>query len=123
MPIPETADPYMAVPETLKGLARQAAEKAVEFIRANHKAVFGQDKEPNTGGCKMFYTPEEWKERRELYGTESLVVVVHDGGDHAAYFNWDYECYKLIESLGEELAKIGCFAEQCTCWYSAIYKS
>lgn len=114
-------DPHMAIPETLKGLAREAAEKVVAYIRAQHKKAFDENKEPGAGG-KMFYTPEEWKERGEKYGTEALVVVVHDGGDHAPYFNWDYECYKLIEGLAEELAKIGCFAEQCTGWYSAIYK-
>lgn len=117
----EATDKEMKVPETLKGLAREAAEKVVAFIRTNHKAVFGQDKEPSAGG-KMFYTPKEWKARGELYGTKALVVVVHDGGDHAPYFNWDYECYKAVEGLTEELAKIGCFPEQCTCWYSAIYK-
>ena len=120
--MPEALDKDLKIPESLKGLGRDAAEKVVAFIRARHKNVFGDDKEPTGGGCKTFYTPEEWKERGEQYGLNALVVVVHDGGDVAPYFNWDYECYHLIEALGEELAKIGCFAEQCTGWYSAIYK-
>ena len=105
-------DATLEIPKTLKGLARQAAKKVLEVM--GPKA--------DTGGCKMFYTPKEWKERGEKYGTNALVVIVHDGGDQAPYFSWDYECYKMMERMTEALAKIGCFAEQCTGWYSAIYK-
>ena len=118
----EVVDKDLQIPEGLKGLGKEAAELVVAHIRARHKAAFGNDKEPTGGGCKTFYTPEEGKARGEKYGRNALVIVVHDGGDVAPYFNWDYECYKMIEGLGEALAKIGCFAEQCTGWYSAIYK-
>lgn len=74
------------------------------------------------GEYPSFYTPQEWKERGEEYGTESELVVVHDGGYLAPYFNWDYCCYGDVERMGKALGKIGYFAEQCTCWYSAVYR-
>ena len=107
-----TNDDTLKIPESLKGLARQAAEKVLEVI--GPKA--------DTGGTKMFYTPQEWQARGEKYGTSALVVIVHDGGDQDPYFNWNSGGFKMQERMAAELAKIGCFPEQCTGWYSAIYK-
>jgi hypothetical protein len=76
----------------------------------------------NTGGCRAFYTPEEWKERGEQYGLNAELIVVHDGGDLAPFFNWDYEMRQLSDSMDKALEKAGYYAEQCTCWYAAIYK-
>jgi hypothetical protein len=120
--MPKMLDACMSIPQDLQGLGKEAAEIVVAYIRSQYKETFGETEEPDTGGCKMFYTPKAWKERGEQYGRESLVIVVHDGGDHAPYFNWDYQCYEMIEGLNKALAKIGCFTEQCTTWYSAIYK-
>jgi hypothetical protein len=74
------------------------------------------------GGCPAFYTPEQWKERGEEYGVNSLLIICHDGGDLAPFFNWDYCEYNLVESMGEVLNGSGYFAEQCAAWYSAIYR-
>jgi hypothetical protein len=71
---------------------------------------------------KTFYTPDEWKERREQYGQNSELIIVHDGGPFAPYCNWDYEQYNRIEELQAALANIGYYLEGCTCWYSAVYK-
>jgi len=71
---------------------------------------------------EVFYTPEEWKERREQYGTDSLLVVCHDGGDHAPFFNLDYEAYARWEEMIAALRPLGVYSEQCTSWYSAIYR-
>jgi hypothetical protein len=76
----------------------------------------------SSGGCKVFYSPEEWAARGEEYGTRSELIVVYDGGDHRCAFNMDCECYKTIEALQEELHKIGCFFEEATCWYGSVYK-
>lgn len=75
-----------------------------------------------TGGCKTFYSPEEWIARGEEYGRESELVIVHDGGEVAKYFNLDYECYDLEQRMQKELAAHGLYAEPCTSWYTAIYK-
>ena len=105
----------LQTPSDLTTLGKTACETIVAFLK--------KKKLTNTGGGKAFYSPKEWKERGEDYGTESELVVVHDGGDHARAFSWDYEDYTTIEALNVELAKIGLFAEQCTTWYSAIYKN
>ena len=76
----------------------------------------------SSGGCKVFYSPAEWRERGEEYGTESELIVVYDGGDHRCAFNMDCECYKTIDQLQEELHKVGCFFEEATCWYGSVYK-
>ena len=75
-----------------------------------------------TGGCKTFYSPKEWKDRKEEYATDSELVIVHDGGEVAPFFNWDYEDTFKID-LGSDLGtNQGWFVEGCTCWYSAVYK-
>lgn len=77
---------------------------------------------PYTGGCRTYYSPEEWRGRGERYGTSSVLIVCHDGGDFAAMFNPDYECYDLMEEGRRALDAIGYWAEQCTSWYTAIYR-
>lgn len=74
-----------------------------------------------TGGCKAFYSPQEWEARGEEYGTKSVLVVVHDGGEVGRYFNYDKEDYKAIERMNAKLKSVGLWFESCTCWYSAIY--
>ena len=74
------------------------------------------------GGCRAFYSPKEWAARGETYGHNSELVVVHDGGDLAPFFNYDYERYELTEEMHNALKKRGLYAEPCTCWYTAIYR-
>jgi hypothetical protein len=76
-----------------------------------------------TGGQRVFWSPEEWKERGEKYGQDSILVITHDGGDHAPAFNWDYCNYELLEALQNRLVLQGMFVEQCTGWYSAVYET
>ena len=70
-----------------------------------------------------FKTPQEWAERGEDYGLKSVLVVLHDGGNQAPYLNLDYCAYKCHEKMAEALRDIGYYVEQCTCWYSAVYKA
>lgn len=74
------------------------------------------------GGCKAYYSPEEWTIRGEEYGKKSKLVVVHDGGDLASYCNVDYGNFPLMEKLERALKNYGYYIESCTCWYSAIYR-
>lgn len=75
-----------------------------------------------SGGCKAYYSPEEWEDRGEEYGKKSKLVVVHDGGDLAYYCNSDYGNFDQMGKLEKTLANYGYYIESCTCWYSAIYK-
>lgn len=101
------------------GLLNANAERVAEIIR-----TFMRQQSPtfNGGGAQTFYDPELWKERGETYGLESVLIVVHDGGDLAPYCNHDYQNYAAMERLSRRLAKSGLHIEQCTCWYSAVYE-
>lgn len=79
--------------------------------------------DPDNG---YFYSPSEWSQRGEDYGTKSLLIVTYDGSELARFFSMD-ECYNIgsydsYEALQECLNESGYFFEECTCWYSAIYK-
>ena len=79
-------------------------------------AVVGADKDFEGA----FRSPGEWNDD---YGRGSELILVHDGGPLAPYCSYDYQDYECIEELSAALSKIGCYVEQCTCWYSAVYKS
>lgn len=100
----------------------ELSEDALDIHKEIHAAIMGViGPEAETGGCRAFYTGEEWRERGERYGQGALMIVVHDGGDHAPYFNWDYGAYPAMEKMNKTLEKVGVWAEQCTGWYTAIY--
>lgn len=97
----------------LSRLGRKAAKLIVKVMK-EHELY-------DTGGCRAFYTPQDWKDRHESYGHGAELIVVHDGGAAAHWFNWDYESNKFVEIMFKELAKIEVHPEQCTSWYTAIY--
>lgn len=102
-----------ALPADLQGLGRLAAEAMIAFWRAEGTL--------DAGGCRVFYSPQEWTKRGEEYGRASLLVVVHDGGMHAGSLSYDREQYARVEALNAALQPLGVFVEQCTGWYSAVY--
>ena len=102
-----------------KGLSRKG-RKAAALLKKLAKKHFGE--KTSGGGCRAFYTPQEWKDRGERYGTDSLLVVVHDGGDMAPMLNMDYCCYDLHDEVWKALQEIGVYAECCTGWDTAIYE-
>lgn len=75
----------------------------------------------STGGCKVFYTAEDWLNRGQVYGREATLIIAHDGGDMARVCNIDYEAYDLVDKFAKFLETHGYYMEQCTSWYSAIY--
>lgn len=85
------------------------------------KSVLGS--KADDGGCKSFYAPDEWKAKGERFGTQSVLVLSHDGGDLAPYCNYDYMQYDKIDKLSDVLGKAGYYVENCTSWYSAVYKA
>jgi len=103
------------IPEDLSSLGSAAAH----HIMATLTRELG--KAPDGGGCTAFYSPAEWLARGEKYGRGAELIVVHDGGDQASFFSYDYENYGNIDKMNETLEELGLYAEQCTCWYTAIY--
>ena len=74
--------------------------------------------EDYSGGCKCFYSPEEWADRGEEYGLRSELIIVHDGGCLSTA-NDDYGIW--VRDTMDALSALGLFVEHCTCWYSAVY--
>jgi hypothetical protein len=99
----------------LSGEALKIASAISEMIKDDK----GED--PHGGGCTAFYTPEHWRERGENYGTDSVLILCHDGGDLALYCNLDYAYYRGQERMNSCLKNLGYWVESCTCWYSAVY--
>ena len=102
------------LPDDLSADGRAAAKAIVSFLAQRDLL--------DTGGCRPFYSPTQWAERGEIYGLGSLLIVVHDGGDHAIAFDWnrDFGRYEMIEALESHL-RPHFYVSQCTSWYSAVY--
>lgn len=109
------AEQRWPIPDDLCADGQTAAKVILEF--------FTEHDLTNHGGGGKFYSPAQWADRGELYGVNSLLVITHDGGDHAGAFNLDYEQYDLHKLLHDKLAPHGMFVEGCTCWYSAVYRT
>lgn len=60
--------------EIPEGLSPEG-EKAWELVTT----FFVENKMTDTGGCKTFYSPKEWQEKGNRYGTKSVLIVVYDG--------------------------------------------
>ncbi len=95
------------------------ANETQRLIHSTIMRVVGHD--AYTGGCRAFYTPDQWKARGELYGLNAALVVCHDGGDLPLYFNYDYQADRMIDKMNKALEAIGYYAEPCTSWYTGIY--
>lgn len=93
-----------------------------ELCEAILQAASAKDGTISDGGCRAFYTPDEWADREELWGKDAELIVVHDGGDFAPCFNADYGNYPLMRKMAQALERLGYYSEPCTCWYTGIYK-
>ena len=106
-------NPDLAIPHGLSPEGRVAADTILALLDARSTTY--------TGGCRAFYSPAEWRARGEAYGTDALLILVHDGGDLAPYCNPLYEDRDAMRALRDALAVHDLYAEQATGWYTAIY--
>ena len=104
---------------TLEGLNQEQtkiAKVVLKVLKNYHPGASGH-------GCKAFRTPKYHKDHQgEQFGHGAALILVHDGGDLAPFCSYDYGCYSLIDALDKELEKEGYYKEQCTTWYTAVYK-
>ena len=105
----------LSIPDELSATGVKAAKAILELLAAEDATC--------TGGCRAFYSTEEWKARNETCGLNSLLIVAHDGGELAKYFNLDYENYDAVERMRLKLEAVGLYPEQGTSWYSAVYRT
>lgn len=107
------------IPTGLSAKGRKAAFAIRNFAKANGLSF--------TGGCKVFYSPAEWKARGEQYCTTSELIVVYEGADLGLATSmdraYDFGSYDLQEKLIDVLAEIGLYTEEATGWYGGVYKS
>ena len=104
------------VPNGLTAKGRKVAQAIVRLLKKKEATY--------TGGCRTFYTPQEWRDRGEDYGTgpDALLIVVYDGGEVGQFFDFD-ACapdYSTMEDMRLELEKLDVYSECCTCWYSVV---
>lgn len=104
----------LAIPAGLCPLGQAAAEAILAVLRREDRA--------DAGGCRAFYSPAEWEARGEAHGRGSVLVVVHDGGDHMGHFAYEREDYEAIDRMADALRPLGLYSEQATVWYSAVYR-
>lgn len=107
--------PDFACPDGLSPKGAEAWEAIVTLLREKDDLKSG-------GHTNVFYSPAAWLDRGEDYGRGSELIILHDGGNHACYFNGDYECYSAVEAMRQALEQHGLYTEPCTSWYSAVYK-
>lgn len=121
--IDKTSD--LAMPTDLDAKGQRAYEIITAYLQEHHCA--------DTGGCKAFYAPNEWKARGEAYGAAARLIIVYDGGALRPVFSMDaaYELdcvadprrepYAFYEGLQDKLLAAGLYFEECSRWYSAVY--
>ncbi len=108
----------LAMPEGLSDLGRRAWRTIIdEALEAG--TLY-------TGGCNAFYSPQAWRERGEEYGCDAELIVVYDGAELKYLFSLDAcmatNSYSPVEIMQEKLSEAGLYAQECTGWYSAIYR-
>lgn len=119
------------MPPGLNDAGQRAHKIIVEYLKRHDLT--------HTGGCKAFYSPAEWKDREEKYGTDGHLIVVYDGGDMRPVFSmdaaYDVDCavfaetrqtrkpYSLYEGMQAALRDAGLYFEECTGWYSSVHST
>lgn len=85
----------------------------------------------NSGGQKVFWSPQEWSDKGERWvGTH--LNILHEGGDHAPSFSLDYSynrglwsqgnIYEEYEAMIKMLRdKFSVYAENGHHWNSGVY--
>lgn len=108
------------IPEGLCPKGKKAAEAIVRMVELDAQRV---GRAPYTGGCRAFYSPKEWEEKGNQYGQGALLIVVHDGGDLAPFFNQDYGDWVRFDRQTRTILRVGgVYTQSCTSWHSAIYE-
>ena len=119
------------MPAGLTASGRSAYETIVAYLKERGFS--------DNDTCKAFYSPTEWAAREEVYGAESQLVVVYDGGAIKPVFSmdaaYDLDCavyqetgkkrepYQFYEGMQKALRAAGFYFEECTRWYSAVYQT
>lgn len=73
------------------------------------------------------YSPQDWQDRGEKYGTGSELIITYEGSTAAPFFSldksYDISNYAMYEEMRKFLADLGYYSEEGTKWFSVVYKS
>jgi hypothetical protein len=74
----------------------------------------------------VYHDPEEWRNRGEIYGLDSELVMVYEGNAMFYIMNPGYSShpsttYKLHDRFIDKVHEAGFWVEPCTGWYAAFY--
>ena len=69
---------------------------------------------------QVFHSPSDWTARNEACAPESELIVAHDGGGHAPYFNLDYGAFMSRSTMDRALDEAGFYIETQTPMCSAV---
>ena len=99
-------------PPGLSAVGKEAYEIIVRFLK---------DNDLTRGEGRVFYSPKEWQDRKEDYGTNSELIVTYGGGSPVAKaFSYDAFDYVTREAMKTELSKARLHSEDATGWYGYI---
>lgn len=74
------------------------------------------------GHTHVFYSPAAWRAKGEVYGLDSELVILHDVGSHAAYFNYNYGNHSAIKCMRQALTEQGLYTKVFFDSNAAVYK-
>lgn len=111
--------PNLRIPTGLTEAGQRAHAIILAYLQ-QHRLSGSKD-------SRTFYSPGEWRARNEKYGAQGQLIIVYDGGDLRPVFSmdaaYDRGTYALYEGLQEKLHEVGLYFEECTNWYSAVYRA
>lgn len=108
-------EPDLARPANLSDKGNKAYDIILKHIKQS-----GLD---YTGGCRVFYSQEEWRARGEQYCLSAELIVVYEGSSIVELF--DPEEGYLSDSylaIDNDLADAGLYCELGTNWYAGVFK-
>ena len=100
----------------LSGKAQKFANDICKMIAKKNKA------EPCGGGCKAFYTPDEFRRKAHRVPDEAILVLCYDGGDLRYYCNWSYADRTTTKKFNALLEKHGLKSENVDTVIDYVYE-
>jgi hypothetical protein len=89
------------------------AYEAIATVLTRYKATY-------TGGCRAFFTPDEWTALGNRAAPGALLVVVYDGGSLPDFFRLGVNA-RRHNAMSRALAAAGVYAEEVNGCHSTIY--
>ena len=107
----------------------QATKNICTLVQVVSDFLFDEGIHDGAAGAEdaiKYYDPEEWRERGELYGLESELIMAYDGNIMFYIMNPGYSAnptsaYEMHDRFIDKLHEVGFWVEPCTHWYAAFY--